>query len=124
MTDPIRELLLDPERLKALGAQLKRHHAELRAELVALRAEPGRDLMSHCLTFCGHLREHHTNEDRAFGAFEAQFPDLAPAIARLRDEHRAIAGTIAEIERTGVTDGLLERLDAHFAYEERHLASW
>ncbi|WP_308258544.1 nitroreductase/quinone reductase family protein [Saccharothrix obliqua] len=110
---------LDAERLRGLAAQLKRHHAELRAELLDLR--PGRDLMSHCLAFCGHLRLHHVREDGAFTAVEEAFPDLAPVIARLRAEHRVLAGIIAEVERTGDTTGLAERLDAHFAFEEEHL---
>ncbi len=114
---------LDPVRLRGLATQLKRHHAELRAELVRLREDPEvrRDLMSHCLTFCGHLRMHHIREDGAFTAFEAEFPDLEPVIARLRAEHGAIAEVVAKIEAGGGLEGLLEELDAHFAYEEEHL---
>ncbi|WP_433263784.1 nitroreductase/quinone reductase family protein [Actinosynnema sp. CS-041913] len=116
-------LKLDPARLAALGVQLKRHHAALREELVRLREDPEarRDLMSHCLAFCSHLRLHHVREDGAFTAIENEFPDLAPVVARLRAEHRVIAKALTEVEATGDVDGLLEELDAHFAYEEEHL---
>lgn len=124
-------LKLDADRLRALGQQLRRHHDDLRAELARLREDPspGRDLMGHCLTFCNHLGMHHIREDGAFTAFEDQFPDLAPVIARLRREHRAVAGTLRELRELAgdpealrpELDRLTKELEEHFAYEEEHL---
>jgi deazaflavin-dependent oxidoreductase (nitroreductase family) len=124
-------LRLDPQRVRALGAQLRKHHDELRAELRRLRADPSgrRDLGEHCLAFCDHMRMHHLREDGAFTAFEDHDPALAPVLARLREEHRVVAGVITEIAALAgdpdrlrpELDRLEERLEAHFAYEEAHL---
>ncbi|MGW4112212.1 nitroreductase/quinone reductase family protein [Actinosynnema sp. NPDC004786] len=124
-------LRLDPARVAALGAQLRRHHDDLRARLRRLRADPaaGRDLRDHCLAFCDALRVHHLREDGAFTAFEDHDPALAPVLARLREEHRVVAGVIAEIAALSgdperlrpELDRLEERLEAHYAYEEEHL---
>ncbi|MFI2782449.1 nitroreductase/quinone reductase family protein [Streptomyces sp. ALB3] len=150
--------LSDPERNRALGAFLLRVHGELRKDLATLRqdvdeylagpraphgstpAEPsmGRRLATHCLTFCDALHTHHMSEDGAFTAFEKQFPRLATPIARLREEHRAVADALAGIEallgrlpgradadeaealRNGLAR-LASDLEAHFDREERDL---
>lgn len=152
-----------------IGQQPVLHHKELRAELRRVRAEidrmlagspagelpgpergpvepdrPGADLASrlrrHCLTFCYALQTHHTRENGSFTAFEKQFPQLAPAIARLRREHEVVERDLAEFEALVNGDGAelpadpadaeklragLERvvtgLEEHFAYEEQHL---
>jgi deazaflavin-dependent oxidoreductase (nitroreductase family) len=150
--------LADPERNRAIGEQLVRHHDELRSQLGRVRSEvdellagrqhlsgaartsPGlhHELLGHCLTFCDGLRLHHVREDGAFSAFERRFPSLTPALDRLRQEHRVVATTLAELRQ--LLDRLaaeprrdhaaelreeLERLaadvEAHFAYEERAL---
>ncbi|GAA2643633.1 nitroreductase/quinone reductase family protein [Dactylosporangium fulvum] len=98
-------------------------HQRLRADLAAVRADR-HDLRAHCLAFCGALRAHHTNEDRVFPRIEARFPELRPAIERLRREHTAIARRIAELEDApddAVLDRLAADLEAHFAFEEEHL---
>ncbi|MEV8436569.1 nitroreductase/quinone reductase family protein [Actinosynnema sp. NPDC051121] len=124
-------LRLDPERVAALGAQLRRHHEDLRAELRRLRADPTarRDLRDHCLAFCDNLRMHHIREDGAFTAFEDHDPALAPVLAKLREEHHAVADVVKRIAALAddpdrlrpELDRLEEDLEAHFAYEEAHL---
>ncbi|MFD7962742.1 hemerythrin domain-containing protein, partial [Streptomyces zaomyceticus] len=131
--------LADPARHRAIADHLVTVHNELRAELTALRAglesptpEPGRQLARHCLTFCGALHAHHHNEDSVFDLLERQFPELTDALERMREEHRAVAGTVDELEAllgSGADpetlraefDGLATRLEEHFAHEEARL---
>ncbi|MEU9789319.1 nitroreductase/quinone reductase family protein [Streptomyces sparsogenes] len=150
------DLAGNPERNRMIGRQLVLHHRDLRAELHRARAvidrvlagepapAPEPDLAAgmrrHCLTFCYALRAHHLQEEGTFTAFEKQFPHLAPAIRRLRQEHAVVERALAEFEALvgGAADGLpgdpadaeklraeLDRLvtglEEHFAYEERHL---
>ncbi|MEU6672117.1 nitroreductase/quinone reductase family protein [Streptomyces sp. NPDC046727] len=143
----------DAARNRAIGAFLLRVHGELRAELASLRTalaegpasaeRPrapalGRRLATHCLTLCASLHGHHTNEDGAFAGFERQFPELRPAIARLRREHETVARAVDGIETLvgrlstepagadtdrlrAEVDLLCSALEAHFAYEEEQL---
>ncbi|WP_381798174.1 nitroreductase/quinone reductase family protein [Streptomyces niveus] len=129
--------LADPARNRAIGEELVRVHAQLRAELTALRAaaQPSpssldEGLLRHCLSFCESLSMHHTAEDGAFSAFDQQFPELAPVLERLRAEHRAVSAALTKLrdEPPATPDALrqeLERLakdlDDHFTYEEKHL---
>jgi deazaflavin-dependent oxidoreductase (nitroreductase family) len=139
--------LTDPARTRAIGEFLLRVHGELREQLAALLKDVddhltaptlGRRLATHCLTLCTALHGHHTNEDGAFTDFERQFPELAPAIERLRREHTTVARTVTEIESlvaelaTATADSDVARLganlrrlasdlEAHFAYEEEQL---
>ncbi|HVV09986.1 nitroreductase/quinone reductase family protein [Amycolatopsis sp.] len=128
-------------RVEAVGAQLRRHHEELRAEFARLRetlaageipGTPARTLTEHCLTFCDHLDLHHIRENGAFTAFEDSFPELRPALARLRAEHHVVAQGLAEIRAVlaGGADPdkigaalarVTEGLEEHFAYEEASL---
>ncbi|MFD3998925.1 nitroreductase/quinone reductase family protein [Streptomyces sp. NPDC058548] len=151
--------LADPARHRAIADHLVKVHAELRAELAALREglgsaaeeapDPGdaagtagtvvrgapalgRRLARHCLTFCGALHAHHHNEDSAFDLLEREFPELSDALDRMREEHKVVARTVAELEalltsgaapatlRTEV-DRLATRLEEHFTYEETQL---
>jgi deazaflavin-dependent oxidoreductase (nitroreductase family) len=141
-----------PERRRAIAEQLLRHHADLRAELArvraglagnagvkagvmaGLKADLGEQLRIHCLTFCYGLQMHHTRENGAFTAVQAQFPDLRPTLDRLRAEHRVVERGLAELEallqpgaardaaevRAGV-ERVVAGLEEHFAYEEEHL---
>jgi Hemerythrin HHE cation binding domain/F420H(2)-dependent quinone reductase len=133
-----------PKRKRAIAEQLLRHHADLRAELARVRAglagdadvnaDLGEQLRIHCLTFCYGLQMHHTRENGAFTAVQAQFPDLRPALDRLRAEHRVVEHGLAELEallqpgavrdaaevRAGV-ERVVAGLEEHFAYEEEHL---
>jgi deazaflavin-dependent oxidoreductase (nitroreductase family) len=160
----------NPERNRMIGRQLISHHNELRAELHRVRAEidrvltgeaaepkpaepdddgrsdgrSGADLAAglrrHCLTFCYALQTHHIRENGSFTAFEQQFPHLAPAVTRLRQEHEVVERALAEFEALVNGDGggptadpagaekfraeldrLVAGLEEHFAYEEQHL---
>ncbi|MEU4081820.1 nitroreductase family deazaflavin-dependent oxidoreductase [Streptomyces venezuelae] len=135
--------LADPARHRAIAEHLTKVHAELRAELAALRADLettaserapalGRHLARHCLTFCGALHAHHHNEDGVFDLLERQFPELAASLDRMRAEHRTVARTVEELEAllaSGATpsvlraevDRLAGRLEDHFSYEEAEL---
>ncbi|MEV7284732.1 nitroreductase/quinone reductase family protein [Streptomyces sp. NPDC093252] len=148
--------ITDPARTRAMGEFLLRVHGELRDQLASLTARfttdtdtdidtdtvpaPGtaaaRPLALHCLTLCTALHGHHTHEDGAFTDLALRFPELAPAIARLRREHTRVAATVQDIERlarhldTNPADrsplraellALTADLERHFAYEEEQL---
>jgi deazaflavin-dependent oxidoreductase (nitroreductase family) len=141
------DLAADPARNRAIGEYLVRVHDELRGELATVRKEVdeflggrtvavrlGKQLSTHCLAFCDALRVHHTREDGAFTEFEKQFPELRPALDRLRREHHVVAGTLTELQallaNLGATDAdrvrdelerLASGLEEHFAYEEEQL---
>ena len=111
----------EAERLRAAVGQLVRIHAGLREDLAAVRRDP----LLHCLAFCASLRVHHQSEDGVFPRIEAQFPQLAPVIERLRAEHADLARRIAELEEQpdpAVLDRLARELEEHFALEERELS--
>lgn len=129
--------LTDPARNRAIGEELVRVHAQLRAELAALRtaAEPSpssldEGLLLHCLSFCESLSMHHTAEDGAFSAFDQQFPGLAPVLECLCAEHRAVAAALTKLRDEPPTtpdalrqelERLAKNLEDHFTYEEKHL---
>ncbi|WBB63791.1 nitroreductase/quinone reductase family protein [Streptomyces sp. WMMC500] len=145
--DPNPNPFADPRRRRAAGEQLLKAHAELRRELAGVLAaadgasadtagdaagDPAlRDLRRHCLAYCGALEEHHGAEDGALGAMERQFPHLAPAVARIRAEHRDVTAMLERVRDLAAAPQaapvraelrtLAARLDAHFAYEEREL---
>jgi hemerythrin-like domain-containing protein len=135
-------------RNQAIANQLLTAHAGLRDELNRVRAEIGnaiagrppkpvdRSLLAHCLTFCDNLHTHHTKEDDAFTMLDAEFPELVPAFARFRAEHRVVATTLTElralldrdnldrdsvVELRGELEQLATRLEDHFAHEEEKL---
>ncbi|WP_406346647.1 nitroreductase/quinone reductase family protein [Streptomyces sp. NBC_00648] len=144
----------DNERSRMIGQQLVKHHSDLRAELTRLRSGleqalggdgpdgPGaveltEQLRAHCLTYCYGLQMHHIREDGSFSAFEARFPHLVPAIAKLREQHHVVETALAEFEEVlekglsgdggdlerlrGELDRVVSGLEAHFAYEEETL---
>jgi deazaflavin-dependent oxidoreductase (nitroreductase family) len=142
------DLSQDSERSRLIGELLIAHHNSLRARLSDVRAQltaaPGggsldgpdlaAQLRQHCLSYCHSLELHHVREDGAFTAIEQQFPRLAPAISRLRSEHRAIAEALAGLETllaatgpghtggiTAAFDKAVNGVEEHFAYEEEHL---
>jgi deazaflavin-dependent oxidoreductase (nitroreductase family) len=143
------DLASDPERNRAIGDYLVRVHDELRGELSAVRQEVGDflagraeppsgglapSLTLHCLTLCDALHVHHTREDGTFSSFGKQFPELAPALDRLRREHHVVARALTDLQSlladAGKTDAekvrseltrLTADLEAHFAYEEQQL---
>ncbi|WP_439677657.1 nitroreductase/quinone reductase family protein [Embleya sp. MST-111070] len=157
------DLTGDPARARLIAEQLIRHHEDLRAEIDRVRRrfehalagepvpdapdndtddpdDPARRLRRHCLAFCRHLQLHHIREDGAFSAFEREYPELVPAITRLRAEHavveRALAAFAALLERAAGPnrgpdaepahlraefEAVSAGLEEHFAYEEAHL---
>ncbi|MDQ1050665.1 hemerythrin domain-containing protein [Streptomyces sp. V4I2] len=138
---------------RAAGRQLLIGHRELRAQLAALRAaldeEDGltaavsgtgegaslvQQLRARCLEYCVGLHHHHTMEDGAFPVFEQRYPEIAPVIERLREEHRQVAAGLDRLSKLVENDdgqdltwlrAELERtvagLEEHFVYEETYL---
>ncbi|MGW3420394.1 hemerythrin domain-containing protein [Streptomyces phaeochromogenes] len=138
---------------QAAGRQLLVGHRELRAQLAALRAaldEEGglaaavggngdgvslvQQLRARCLEYCLGLHHHHTMEDGAFPVFEQRYPEIAPVIERLREEHRQVAAGLDRLTKLVESDegqdvnwlrGELERtvagIEDHFVYEETYL---
>ncbi|WP_328693531.1 hemerythrin domain-containing protein [Streptomyces phaeochromogenes] len=138
---------------QAAGRQLLVGHRELRAQLAALRSvldEEGgltaavggngdgvslvQQLRARCLEYCLGLHHHHTMEDGAFPVFEQRYPEIAPVIERLREEHRQVAAGLDRLTKLVESDdgqdltwlrGELERtvagIEEHFVYEETYL---
>ncbi|MEU0539515.1 nitroreductase/quinone reductase family protein [Nocardia sp. NPDC005978] len=145
------------DRVRGLGDFIVESHDWLRAELATVRenvrelAAGGTDplrapkpplaqqLRTHCLDFCGALRQHHTGE--SFGAFPMlaqRFPGLEPVLSRLAAEHDTVSRLQSTIEHLvesyvpGVTDpaallaeldSLATQLESHFEYEERSIVA-
>ncbi len=128
------------DRVKRMGDWLIEVHDWLRGQLAEVRRQVdagvaptlgAADLRMHCLNFCTALKRHHTGEDMGvFPMLAKQFPALAPALAKLGEEHAVVARLQEEIQRLVDDEGdpvrlraELERLsgelEAHFAYEER-----
>jgi len=129
-----------------LGAELRRIHDSLRADLRALQAAAAtgarpdvrRTLPAHCLAFCAALTAHHTGEDAgAFPALAQRFPELAPVLDKMAEDHVWISGILARVEElagelaasgtsprmAGELDGLAAIVESHFSFEERRIAA-
>ena len=131
---------------RGLGDFLVDSHDWLRGQLDALRRQaddlvggagspPAGCLREHCREFCAALRRHHDGEDRgAFPMLAQRFPELAPVLHRLGEEHREVARLQAQVQalidayEPGRTDpvrfrhdleGLATRLEQHYRDEER-----
>ena len=107
MPDPSDQHVIDRSRasggrVAALGDELLRIHDTLRAELRRLQdgvRDPGRPLAVRCLAFCAALTGHHTGEDAgAFPALVDRFPELAPLLAGMAEDHHLISLIVARIE--------------------------
>ena len=120
------------ERLAALGQELARVHAWLRGEIAALIAgdvTSDRPFEVRCIAFCEALTSHHRAEDAtAFPAIAAQFPDLAPLLAQMQQDHEMIATIIKRVDALAgepgaraELEGLASVMDSHFAWEERRI---
>ncbi|MFE7318970.1 nitroreductase/quinone reductase family protein [Streptomyces sp. NPDC057555] len=112
----------------------RRELATIRKELAATGSVLGAQLRINCLTLCQGLSNHHTGEDRMmFPALRHRWPELAPVLDRLDEEHRRIAALMEELRRTlsepsaapgglrAEVDRLTHELEAHLTYEEEHL---
>ncbi|MGS2615758.1 nitroreductase/quinone reductase family protein [Micromonospora sp. LZ34] len=130
-----------PPNASSFGAGLKLLHDAFRRELALIRDEVARSgpglgaqLRINCLTVCQGLHHHHSIEDAGmFTALDQQRPDLAPTLARLREEHRRVADLVerlraviadaaadpAELRRE--VDRLTDELERHLTYEEEQL---
>lgn len=116
-------------------------HTWLRAELDGVRdatpsgkeASIDRQLQARCLAFCASLDAHHTGEDDGiFPHLENEYPGLAPALQKMREEHRVVARILRDVQdvldrssagediRTRL-DELSVELDSHFDYEEEQI---
>lgn len=136
----------DDQRSAAFSAQLRQAHQALRDQLRVLRAELGggpaapAELRLHCLAFCSTLTTHHQGEDEGlFGALLSARPDLAPAVAKLTEDHAAMAAILRQVrelaDRARETpaaglpalqrelDGLTAITESHFRYEERAIGA-
>ncbi|CNE71384.1 hemerythrin hhE cation binding domain-containing protein [Mycobacterium tuberculosis] len=118
--------------LVAVHAAFRRELRLIRREVEASGAGIGAQLRVNCLTLCEGLGNHHMGEDqRMFPLVERRHPALAPALARLRDEHETVKRLLDELH--GVLDGgdpasllaevdrLTTALEAHLDREEERL---
>lgn len=131
------------DRATAWSRQLAGAHDLLREQLRSLRPDAGLPqagdrLLTHCLAFCSALAAHHDGEDTGmFAELLRARPDLRPAVSKLAEDHRLIAGILATVRdlaheagqagrerREAIRrelDGLAAILESHFRYEERAL---
>lgn len=134
---------MTPDRLEAWGRELHAVHRELRTQVERIRATIQRGERSaglsaefrlFCAGFCTALTSHHTREDkRLFPHVLAAHPALGPAVSRLTDDHRLLAGLIEDLDRVTRAasadsgevlrhlDGITAIMESHFRYEEREL---
>jgi deazaflavin-dependent oxidoreductase (nitroreductase family) len=131
-----------PPQIDALpGDALKFVHDAFRRELALVRAEVnesgaglGAQLRVNCLTVCQNLHLHHVTEDGyIFPGVAERDPELAGALDRLRQEHKAIAVLIDRLKELLAStdtepatlrdevDRLITELEGHLAYEEQNL---
>ncbi|MEV1113637.1 nitroreductase/quinone reductase family protein [Actinosynnema sp. NPDC049800] len=128
-----------PPNATSWGAALKLVHGAFRRELATIRREVaaskptlGAQLKVNCLTACQGLSFHHTSEDTGmFTMLRDRYPELAPTLDRLTEEHEAIAALLAQLRQTlergdattlrADVDRLIGELEAHLTYEEEQL---
>ncbi|MET9832864.1 nitroreductase/quinone reductase family protein [Streptomyces sp. NPDC006385] len=126
----------------SMGEAIKVVHDAFRRELALIREEMGNgrgttlgaQLRVNCLTFCAGLHNHHTGEDLGmFPVLADRFPQFAPTLARLGEEHERIAELVEDLRRVvsaedadpvaarAEVERLTAELEAHLAYEEEQL---
>lgn len=128
--------------ITAWGDELRRVHQRLRQALQIARdsiedgAAPDtitRDLQIFCWGFCTALDGHHTSEDRTlFPELLRRRPDLAPTIAKLKQDHSMLSYLIKGLEKATTEkaepevmlqhlDGIEAVMETHFRFEEKQL---
>ncbi|WP_447006846.1 nitroreductase/quinone reductase family protein [Saccharothrix isguenensis] len=128
-----------PPNASSAGAALKLVHDAFRREFATIRREVaeakptlGAQLKVNCLTACHGLKFHHTAEDSGmFPVLRDRYPELAPTLDRIGEEHERISDLMAQLQQTldrhdvatlrADVDGLIGELEAHLAYEEEQL---
>ena len=128
-----------PPNASSWGAALKLVHDAFRRELATIRREVaasgpvlGAQLKVNCLTACQGLRFHHTAEDTGtFPMLRDRFPELAPTLDRLGEEHERIAALLSQLQQTldrgdaatlrADVDRVIGELEVHLTYEEEQL---
>ncbi|WP_043267976.1 nitroreductase/quinone reductase family protein [Streptomyces sp. CT34] len=122
------------ETITILHDAFRRELALIRKEVADAGPALAAQLRVNCLTICQGLHNHHAGEDRAmFPLLRDRWPELAPALDRLDEEHRKIAALLDELQQVISGDGaepgrllaevdrLTDALEAHLAYEEEQL---
>jgi hypothetical protein len=130
------------DRVRALGAELRRLHDRIRnvlddaldgADPVAGAADLGDDLVLRCRAVCTTLGDHHRDEDAAlFPWLRREHPGLATVVDRLEQDHAMIGSLLAELDRVvraGSSGEVVRRhlagvdaiMESHFRFEEREL---
>ncbi|MFD0660428.1 hemerythrin domain-containing protein [Thermocatellispora tengchongensis] len=124
-----------------MGEALRLVHDAFRRELALIRKEAaqagprlGAQLRVNCLTLCGGLHYHHTQEDGGmFPALAGRHPELAPVMDRLGREHERMAVLLGELQDTlsaahpdadavrAEVERLTGLLEEHLTYEEEQL---
>ncbi|MEU5987668.1 nitroreductase/quinone reductase family protein [Spirillospora sp. NPDC047418] len=111
--------------LVAVHEAFRRELRLIRAEVAASGAGVGAQLRINCLTLCQGLGNHHMGEDQQmFPLVERRHPELAPVLARLRDEHETVKRLLDELRRvlgTGDPASLLAEVDRLATALEAHL---
>jgi hemerythrin-like domain-containing protein len=122
--------------------QLVEAHARLRLALAAAQdaardgadvADAARDLLLYCQGFCVALDGHHRGEDAMlFPALVSQYPEAAPVVRMLRQDHDIISTLLTRFESAVRSadspaalarhlEGLAAIMESHFRFEEREL---
>ncbi|MEV0642735.1 nitroreductase/quinone reductase family protein [Streptomyces sp. NPDC050619] len=122
------------EAIKVVHDGFRRELAQIRKEMSTGTSTLGAQLRVNCLTFCQGLHNHHTGEDIGmFPLLADRYPQAAPALTRLREEHVRIAALAEDLRRAVTAEGsdpdaaraeverLTTELEAHLTYEEEQL---
>ncbi|MGI5352835.1 nitroreductase/quinone reductase family protein [Streptomyces sp. CA-250714] len=123
------------EQLRHVAAEAEAHFAARSTAHDTPQPSLGLQIRQHCLAFCESLHVHHTSEDQGvFPVLAQKYPHLAPALERLRTEHRTVDRIRAELEAlladltTADPDRfraelarMTDELEAHLDYEEEVL---
>ncbi|MRH87296.1 hemerythrin domain-containing protein [Nocardia sp. SYP-A9097] len=134
------------DRAHALGRELIEVHDWLRGELSCVTAEldtyiaggtQPTQLRAHCLAFCAALSRHYIGEDEtAFPVLARQYPELAPVLEGLAQDHHLVADILRRLQALietvdagnagtvqGELAGLAAILESHFQWEERRIVT-